>query len=371
MKEELEKPEFVGIEKELYPYVESFFRDKLNLETIDYDTSNTLSVKLFGSGVRPDVYGINEDEKNKLVVMAEGKWDFFGRNFDICKGQGVALQRFADKVYLFLSKEGWDGLNKKDQKQILSELTNWGLGLLVIDPQTSECEELLKPTDENKLLEVEWKKEVFYEISEKFPKFDDEDFLRFCAPTAKKTCESCFWVIDLLKSLSFFRKGRTQIAIRPENYYGFNLNFRRQYKPNKFTPKLSYLDVSIYPLGDEISNKTSFQPTLIILFTNDDVREYLKSENFKKKLKDLLLKSHSAIKTWRKRGRVWEIIHDFYEIENKKENNDKIEEILSNKDVLSLQLAFYVEPIVGEHIDNIQKITESKLVEIKQLFMLK
>jgi len=143
-------------ESDLYEPVEIFFSDKKECEKTGSALSSSISLKIFGGTIYPDVYGIkNANESSFEIFMAEGKRDFSGRNFDICKGQGITLQRFADYVYLFFPKESWRQLEDDERKSILDECKNLKLGLLLIDGKN--CENILQPFRNEELLDDEKK----------------------------------------------------------------------------------------------------------------------------------------------------------------------------------------------------------------------
>lgn len=156
------------LESSLYSAVENFLKNIKNCEEIG--SAGSLSLDIFGSTIFPDVFGVVDPQNDEsILIMAEGKRSIRGRNFDICKGQGLTLQRFADYVYLFFPIEPWNKLLEKEQKQIMQECSNVKLGLLVVDKE--RCLELVQPQVNVDLLENEKKASVKNEISKYFPNY--------------------------------------------------------------------------------------------------------------------------------------------------------------------------------------------------------
>lgn len=172
-KDKEEEPTF--LENALYDMVESFFSDAKGCEKIGSDKNNPISLEIFGGRIRPDVFGVkNPSNRKKCVIyMAEGKNSFRGRNFDICKGQGISLQRFADGVYLFFPFKAWRQLDKREKSEVLAECKNLQLGLLII--YKNNCKELIEPKLAHNLLREESKDLARDKIVQYFPDYESTE----------------------------------------------------------------------------------------------------------------------------------------------------------------------------------------------------
>ena len=136
-------------EKEMYPLVEEYFKRKLKQlgfgsDILSGNASRTdLSLPLFGSYIRPDVYAVGED-KNGLfrIFMGEGKLTYKGRDLDGVIWQAMSDQRFSHFVYIFFPVN-----ELKDAKEALEfikeECNKYGLGLLLVDIETNNVDEVL------------------------------------------------------------------------------------------------------------------------------------------------------------------------------------------------------------------------------------
>lgn len=192
--EDLEKPS--SLESDLYDKVEDFFVKEKNCEKTGSATSFPLSLRVFGGTVYPDVFGIcNPTEKDFQIYMGEGKISFRGRNFDVCKGQAISLQRFSDYVYLFFPKGSWHELDKEEKMNVETECKNLKLGLLIVAKDS--CHELVKAHPNPALLEEENRTLVRNEIVHYFPNFigpqENADFFerypKLADNIVKESCE--------------------------------------------------------------------------------------------------------------------------------------------------------------------------------------
>ncbi len=176
-----------GKEEDLYKPVEEYFKEKLekiflreifNKKLGDDKTgskprlniysgnasSGDLSLPLFGSYIKPDVYAVCEDEESGIfrVMMGEGKLTYKGRDLDGVIWQGISDQRYSHFVYVFFPKKEFEGKTGLEVMELLKEeCERYGLGLLVVDTEQNKCEEVLSPrlspfsTDENYMINFE------------------------------------------------------------------------------------------------------------------------------------------------------------------------------------------------------------------------
>lgn len=166
--QDLEEPSV--LEKDLYGKVETFFSEEKDCDKTGSATSFPLSLDIFGGTIYPDVFGLrNPKEKGFQIYMAEGKVSFRGRNFDICKGQAITLQRFAEYVYVFFPKSSWRELDKREKTEIQTECKNLKLGLLLVGKDS--CSEIISPSPTSDLLDEENRRFARDEIVHYFPNF--------------------------------------------------------------------------------------------------------------------------------------------------------------------------------------------------------
>ena len=158
------------LESDLYETVENFFIADKDCEKTGSEVSSPISLRIFGGTIRPDVFGVtNPSTKDFKIYMAEGKLSFRGRDFDICKGQAISLQRFADYVYVFFPKVSWNELDEMEQSDVLSECKNLKLGLLVVD--RNSCEPKIEAYPKEDLIEKEKRIDARNRMVQYFPDF--------------------------------------------------------------------------------------------------------------------------------------------------------------------------------------------------------
>lgn len=138
-------------EEDMYPIVEEYLKNKLKnigfgLNIFSGNASSVdLSLLLFGSYIKPDVYAVGEDENGIFrIIMAEGKLTYKGRDLDGVVWQAISDQRFSHFVYVFFPKEELDS-SSEAKEFIKKECKKHGLGLLSVDIKAKKCEELLSP----------------------------------------------------------------------------------------------------------------------------------------------------------------------------------------------------------------------------------
>ena len=130
------------LEKEMYPHVENFLKDKCIPEYVGREQT----VSLFGNNIRADICGI---DSAKNVYLAEGKVSFNRRNFDECKMQAKSLQRFADYAYLFFPEKNWERLSESNKNGMKKECEDEGLGLLIVNTVDGRVEEVISSQKNN------------------------------------------------------------------------------------------------------------------------------------------------------------------------------------------------------------------------------
>lgn len=228
--------EVTSLETNLYKQVERFFSEKRECEKTGSAVSSSISLSLFGGTLYPDVYGVkNAMNLNFEVYMGEGKRDFEGRNFDICKGQAISLQRFADYVYLFFPKESWKYLNKKERKEIVQECKNLKLGFLLVNRE--DCEELIPAARNLDLLKNERKVEVRDLVVQYFPSFVSEANVQFFeqfSELAMNVAGESYFLLNECKGV--FKEKTSAGAVYTHIYYNkiegyFQIAFRKNMKP--------------------------------------------------------------------------------------------------------------------------------------------
>ena len=216
---EIEQP--LLLEESMYPTIEEYFRDRKNCTETGSCVTKTLTLSLFGSQIYPDVYGVVNPTQNDFgIFMAEGKLDLKGREFDICKGQGLSLQRFADYVYTFFPKASWNAIEETEQTQIREECKKLKLGLLIVDGKTCLPEIEAEPgnylaTDENRRLARD--RIVNYFPDYIAPKENSDFFQKHLKLADNIVQESCSLIKDLGE---IFKKVTGPKKISIKQWYG-------------------------------------------------------------------------------------------------------------------------------------------------------
>lgn len=187
------------LERFLYPSVRKYFSDKLNCEIVGSANGSSISLSVFGGRIIPDVYGIKDPKSSDFkIFMAEGKLDFTGRDFDICKGQAISLQRFADFTYLFFPREAWDRLQEREHEDILTECENLKLGLLIVNRE--ECQELKSPHRNEDVLDENKRSSAKSLIIDYFPDFtgpeDNTRFFKRFTELALNIAGECYSILE-------------------------------------------------------------------------------------------------------------------------------------------------------------------------------
>lgn len=257
-KEEMEKPS--ATESDLYEKVEGFFADEKNCEKTGSTNSLPLSLEIFGGTIYPDVYGVTDSQsKDFQVYMAEGKLRFRGRDFDICKGQAITLQRFADYVYVFFPKSSWKKLDKSEKSDVRSECENLNLGLLIVGEET--CREVVRPNTNPGLLEEENRSMVRDEIVQYFPDFvgpqeNSAFFERYAKLADNIARKSCILVDKYLVEVFTKIMPVSKQSVKP---WGYDSTFEL-YLNSKLENSEALL--LLKPFGSEVFDTTS--PVLLI-----------------------------------------------------------------------------------------------------------
>jgi len=147
----------IQMEKDLYPLVEDYLMR--NKSCYKEYVGNEL---FMGSDrqMRADVFGISQDNGEKIIYLLEGKLRLKGRgNFSKVLCEAIPLLEFADFVYIFgiSSEEDFKSVNKKyyDICKLL------GIGILLFD-EDGDMIEILMP-DKN-VVEKFDKKEMIFRI---------------------------------------------------------------------------------------------------------------------------------------------------------------------------------------------------------------
>jgi len=256
--ESVSKPSF--LELDLYKRVETFFSEEKHCEKIGSEVSRPVSLRVFGGNIRPDVFGVTKPtSKDFKIYMAEGKLSFRGRNFDVCKGQAITLQRFADYVYVFFPKVSWNELDETEQSEVLSECKNLKLGLLIVDKDS--CKEKVKAYPNYELMEEEKRTDARDKMVQYFPDFSETqenvDFFEKYVKLADGIVKESFGLIDYLGGS--FRKFTPvkKSSIEHFNDENYTFEFYRYYGNRE-----GEVFLIIKPFGSDIF-ETSL-PTLII-----------------------------------------------------------------------------------------------------------
>lgn len=248
-------------EKDLYEQVEKFFSEKKECKKTGSAFSSSISLHIFGGTIYPDVYGIkNPEESNFEVYMAEGKRGFDGRNFDVCKGQAISLQRFADYVYLFFPKESWKQLTEKQRREIAKECANLKLGLILVDGKG--CEEAVSAFRNTDLLEDERRVEAKDLVVQYFPSFASEANVRFLEQLSGLAMNIAGESYELLNKCKDIFREKTGSPVFTHIYYDkdegyFQITFQKEYLK---TPCNLYLTIN--PFGHSLFEKS--RPLLIL-----------------------------------------------------------------------------------------------------------
>lgn len=134
-------------EAKMYPIVEDYLINKLTDLGFDKGISSNnaakadLSLALYGSYIKPDVYCVGENEEGLYrISMAEGKTTYKGRELDGIIWQGISDQRFSHFVYIFFPKNEVSGSNIR--RYLIQECSKFGLGLLLVDVSHARAEEI-------------------------------------------------------------------------------------------------------------------------------------------------------------------------------------------------------------------------------------
>ena len=168
------------LEKDLYPIVYNYLDEKFTFEEGGSAEGRPINLSLFGTRIYPDIYGVSGQGGNAIIVMGEGKRSLNGREFDICKGQGISLQRFSDYVYLFFPDTAWQALDMFEKEQCISECKHLKLGLLSVNLEKGSCEEICKPQVNKSLLNNDSKAVAIKTITDYFPDFSKDNHINFC-----------------------------------------------------------------------------------------------------------------------------------------------------------------------------------------------
>lgn len=256
---DVEKPSIM--ESDFYDRVEKFLDEEKNCEKTGSTTSLPISFRIFGGTIYPDVFGVTDPKSNDFqIYMAEGKLSFRGRDFDICKGQAITLQRFSDFVYVFFPKSSWNELDKDEKSQVLSECRNLNLGLLIVEKES--CEEILKAYPNPNLLKQENRIIAKDEMVQYFPGFIGpkenvnffERYTKLADNIVKRSCELVErYLIDSFTKIMPVKKQ----SIKPwcyDNTFEFYLICQL---------KNGEVQLILKPFGSEVFETNS--PTLLIL----------------------------------------------------------------------------------------------------------
>jgi hypothetical protein len=274
--EKIERP--LPLEKIMYPAIEEYFMDKKDCTETGSCVSKTLTLSLFGSQIYPDVYGVVNPTKDDFkIFMAEGKLDLKGREFDICKGQGLSLQRFADYVYTFFPKESWNTLERTEQTEVIEECKKLKLGLLIVEGKTCLPEVDAEPG--NNLVTEENRRIARDRIVNYFPDYitpkENSDFFQKHVELADSIVQDSHSLIRDLGKVFKKVTGLKKISIKP--WYGDRFEF--YYESYRRTGEI-YLAIS--PFGDPESERNA--PTLFIqqefkpnIFKNNENRQKLEA----------------------------------------------------------------------------------------------
>jgi len=273
---DVEKPSIM--ESDLYNKVENFFAEEKKCEKTGSTISLPLSLRMFGGTVYPDVFGVTDPKsKDFQIYMAEGKLSFRGRDFDICKGQAITLQRFADYVYVFFPKSSWDELDKDEKSEVLSECGNLKLGLLIVEKDA--CKEVVKAYPNSDLLKEENRTVVRDEMVQYFPDFigpqENIAFFESYTKLADSIVKKSYELVERYLTGSFTKiTPIKRQSIRPW-CYGDTFEF---YLISQL--ENSEVQLILQPFGSEIFDTNS--PTLLI---QEKIKgSIVKKQNIRQKL---------------------------------------------------------------------------------------
>ena len=228
--------EISSLERDLYKQVESFFSEKKECKATGSAFSSSISLSIFGGTIYPDVYGVKNPQNSDFeMYMGEGKRELVGRNFDICKGQAISLQRFADYVYLFFPKESWNYLTEKESNEITQECRSLKLGLLLVNEK--KCKELVPAVRNTDLLKDEKRIEAKDLIIQYFPSFLSEANVQFfekfselARNVAGESNRLLYKCSDVFKKHSSVSRVYTHIYYSKSSGY-FQIAFKAKMKP--------------------------------------------------------------------------------------------------------------------------------------------
>lgn len=328
-KKKVSTEEIPSLEKDLYKHIEKFFSDLKKCQKTGSTISSPISFGLFGGIIYPDVYGIKNPESQDFeVFMGEGKRDLGGRNFDICKGQGISLQRFADYVYLFFPMKAWNGLEEKERKEIDQECRSLKLGLILVDGE--RCEEQIPAIKSTELLEDQRKSEVRDLIVEYFPSFSSEKNIQFFEQFSELARNITGECNDLLTECSdLFRK---QIG-KSRNYTYI------YYDKDKGFFQISY-------------QNTDLEPACQAYLTINPFGHFL----FEEKLPLIIIEQWFTLSDYAKRGKI-EILLKY--CNDHMGTNSKIE----------LKLIKEEPPVVVENTEQLARLLKSLKHQIEDLII--
>lgn len=265
----MEQP--LPLEESMYPIIEKYFKDRKNCMETGSCVSKTLTLSLFGSQIYPDVYGVvNPTQDDFKIFMAEGKLDLKGREFDICKGQGLSLQRFADYVYTFFPKVSWNTLEETEQEEIREECKKLKLGLLIVDGKT--CSPEVETELGNNLVTDENRRLARDIIVNYFPDYiapkENYDFFQKHLKLADSIVQESHRLIEDLGEVFKKVTGLKKISVKP--WYGED-RFEFYYQSYRRTGEI-YL--AIAPFGDP-----EFETESPTLFIQQEFNPYILKNN--------------------------------------------------------------------------------------------
>lgn len=125
-------------EKDLYEPVQKYLIEEKGC-IADY-TGNELFLKRGKIRIRADVYGISNDAK-KSIFLCEGKKEIKYRSFGKVIGEAIEDQLYGDYVYVFGPSDGFE----KDETDYIEKSEGLGIGVLLVNPLTSEVQEYIEP----------------------------------------------------------------------------------------------------------------------------------------------------------------------------------------------------------------------------------
>lgn len=254
----LEKPSL--LESDLYRRVEDFFSEEKDCDKTGSEVSRPITLRIFGGTIRPDAFGVAKPTaKDFKIYMGEGKLSFRGRDFDVCKGQAITLQRFADYVYVFFPKSSWNELDETERSDVLSECKNLKLGLLIVDRDS--CKEKVEAYPNHDLIEEDKRIDARDKMVQYFPDFSETeenvDFFERYVRLADSIAKESFGLIDYLGGSfrEFTPVKKSSIEHFTDEDYTFE--FYRYCKGPK-----SEVFLIVKPFGSDIFETNS--PTLLI-----------------------------------------------------------------------------------------------------------